>query len=242
MRARLFFLLALLPSAVLADPPQNTIFVTTKPPPPESASSHIPAGAPVAVGRPHLCAQYPEAAVKNHVEGTTVLAFRVGTDGAVKNITIAKSSGDPDLDAASITCAAEWRYTPGRENGAASEMPWQAAVQWKIGSPEDLARMTTPLAPPFPPGLVPPKSAGPRAACSKRTPISARPSPETTVMQFTITIEGRVQDVAVKQSSGSAALDKAATDCVATWRYMPARNDGNPQAVIWTAQVNWQVR
>jgi protein TonB len=100
-----------------------------------------------------------------------------------------------------------------------------------------------PLLSPFPPGLVPPKGAmgGSHKACRKASRAEARLANGTTALQFTITAEGLVHDVVVKQSSGSDALDKAAADCVATWRFTPALNDGRPQAVQWTTNVDWHV-
>ena len=122
-----------------------------------------------------------------------------------------------------------------------------AAVLAETKLPPDSANAQppgiAPLMPPFPPGLVPPKGAmgGSHEACRRASRTGGRLANGTTTLQFTITAEGLVQDVAVKQSSGSDALDKAAADCVATWRFTPALNDGQPQAVQWTTNVDWHV-
>ena len=96
--------------------------------------------------------------------------------------------------------------------------------------------------PPASPGAVGPQIAkGGHRACRQSSPAATRLSNGATVLQFTIAADGAVQDVVVKQSSGSEALDKVAADCVATWHYVPASNNGEPQSVPWTATIDWHV-
>jgi protein TonB len=59
-------------------------------------------------------------------------------------------------------------------------------------------------------------------------------------MAFTITAEGTVSDPYVERSSGYPELDKASLDCVKTWRYRPATEDGHPVAAHWEANVQWR--
>jgi periplasmic protein TonB len=121
---------------IQTDAPTNTITVTNKPPPPVAPPPpvHQAVSTPVSIGRPHVCGGdfYPEVSVRLNEEGTATAAFKVGTDGSVTDVSIAKSSGSDRLDAATIKCVGRWRYKPATQDGAAVEMPWTAAVQWKL--------------------------------------------------------------------------------------------------------------
>jgi protein TonB len=119
---------------IQVDAPAPSITVTNKPPPPPPVV-HQAVSTPVSIGRPHVCGgqYYPEVSVRLNEEGTATAAFHVMPDGSVSNVSIAKSSGSDRLDNATITCVGHWRYKPATQDGNAVEMPWQAAVQWKLG-------------------------------------------------------------------------------------------------------------
>ena len=86
---------------------------------------------PRAVGDPHVCVKYYHAwMAKDRLTGTTTVAFTVTADGATKDITIATSSGNHNLDAAAIECVATWRYAPETKDGAPVDAPWRANVVW----------------------------------------------------------------------------------------------------------------
>ena len=89
---------------------------------------------PASIGRPHACGQkyYPSLATRLGHEGTTVLSFKIGPDGSVKDVTVSQSSGFPELDEAAIPCAQNWEYKPAMQNGQPVEVPWQAKVTWKL--------------------------------------------------------------------------------------------------------------
>jgi periplasmic protein TonB len=123
------------PPAINIEAPQSAspITVTTKPPPPAPPPTHTAVSTPVSIGRPHVCTQnYPETSVRLNEEGTTLLSFKVMTDGSVSGVSVAKSSGYPRLDEAAISCAGKWRYKPASEDGTPVEKEWQANVQWKL--------------------------------------------------------------------------------------------------------------
>jgi TonB family protein len=56
-------------------------------------------------------------------------------------------------------------------------------------------------------------------------------------LAFTISSEGRVEDVRVAQSSGYADFDNAAVGCAGSWKYMPTQREGQFVATPWTAKV-----
>jgi TonB family protein len=50
----------------------------------------------------------------------------------VTDVTIAKSSGFPRLDEATISCVGRWKYKAATQDGNPVTMAWQANVQWKL--------------------------------------------------------------------------------------------------------------
>jgi len=130
-----------LPPPPVAPPPEINIqtTVTTSPitvsdkPPPPVAPVHTSVTTPVSVGRKHSCTeQYPQTALRLGQEGTTLLSFKVTTDGGVANVTVAKSSGFDALDNAAVACASHWQYKAASVDGQPVEKDWQANVVWKI--------------------------------------------------------------------------------------------------------------
>jgi|ERR1051326_5580465 TonB family protein len=99
-----------------------------------------PAGAmvPASIGAPHQCDEnrYPVSALQTGTEGDTTLAFKITPGGEVKDATVLSSSGNTDLDSASVACASDWKYRPALRDGAPVEVPWRAMVRWKIGISE----------------------------------------------------------------------------------------------------------
>jgi protein TonB len=111
------------------------ITVTNKPPPPAPPPVvHQAVSTPVSIGRPHVCGGnfYPETSVRLNEEGTAMVSFKVTPDGSVTDASIAKSTGFPRLDEATISCVGHWKYKPATQDGNAVEMAWQANVQWKL--------------------------------------------------------------------------------------------------------------
>jgi periplasmic protein TonB len=90
-----------------------------------------PFTSPSYTGKPHVCLEfYPAEARAAHIEGMTVLAFLITVDGAVKDVTIKKLSGNTALDQAAVTCASAWHYNPPLDRGKPVEVRWEATVKW----------------------------------------------------------------------------------------------------------------
>lgn len=84
-------------------------------------------------GFPTACVKsYPHAAVHHGAEGVTSLAFVIGTDGSVSRLRLTQSSGDKNLDDASLACVAQWRYFPASISGEPTAIDWQANINWRI--------------------------------------------------------------------------------------------------------------
>jgi len=63
----------------------------------------------------------------------------------------------------------------------------------------------------------------------------------TTTLSFKIDTSGNVKDPVVANSSGSDRLDQATINCVSSWRYKPAIQNGQPVEVTWQTAVKWQL-
>jgi TonB family protein len=88
---------------------------------------------PAATGSAHNCTgYYPTAALRAGAGGTVELAYRIGTDGAPNHITVAQSSTNPALDAASVACVSHWRYKPAMQGGKPVEIPWRVNIVWRM--------------------------------------------------------------------------------------------------------------
>lgn len=110
----------------------NTNTITTQkmdtPPPPPSAIT-----SPKSTGAPHVCLEdYPLDAILEGQQGSTTVGFWITTEGHTRDVTVKKSSGFSNLDAAAITCSSRWLYTPAIKGGAAIEVPWKAIVKWSL--------------------------------------------------------------------------------------------------------------
>jgi protein TonB len=63
--------------------------------------------------------RYPEMSRRLHEQGTVYLSVLVGTDGAVSDISVSRSSGSARLDKAALDAVRRWRWSPLMRNGAA---------------------------------------------------------------------------------------------------------------------------
>lgn len=113
-----------------APPPTTTITVQNKVANPVVKQLSSPAS----IGRPHTCGQdYPALSLRLGEQGTTTLAFHIATDGSVKDLSVAETSGSERLDQAAIKCASRWRYKPAMgESGTPIEVSWKSRVVWDL--------------------------------------------------------------------------------------------------------------
>jgi len=184
MRYQLAIILSLACGSALADEPVET-----------SLSTAVSANAgPFSIGRPHICgAYYPAAAFKAHIEGTVQLNFVVTDKGGVRDIKVSESSGNKDLDDASVTCASHWVYVPATKDSVPIEVSWKANVVWKIAP---LPEVQTAL-----------------ACVSHRPGQSPPPNLGHTAVSFRVMQDGSVTDVKVTQASGNHAWDNIGVAC-----------------------------
>lgn len=63
--------------------------------------------------------KYPPAALRAGASGTVLLDVQVDAQGAPSQITIAKRSGNRELDRAAMKAASDWRFSPAVRDGKA---------------------------------------------------------------------------------------------------------------------------
>jgi TonB family protein len=197
--------------------------------------------APSAAGSPHVCDQsvYPPAALAAGEEGAVGLAFRIGTDGSPKNVTVSSTSGYADLDQAAISCAAQWKYSPAMQSGHPVEADWKAVVHWSIQLTAETAAVTR--------GDLPISNVV--LSISQQIPIgsqvcknpSSPPKPlgKFTFVAFRIAADGSVNSVRLFKSSGDHTLDGYGIACVNAWRFtaLPAGAHRAPSLML--APLPW---
>lgn len=76
--------------------------------------------------------RYPDDARRAKREGRTVVAFVVDTEGAVKNIEVASSSGYDDLDRAAMRALAQVSFTPGVMGGETVNVSMMQTVHFRL--------------------------------------------------------------------------------------------------------------
>ncbi|MDF3036946.1 MAG: energy transducer TonB [Paucimonas sp.] len=76
--------------------------------------------------------EYPARALRDELEGTTIVAFLIGTDGRVADSRIEKSSGSKDLDNAAKVGLGRCKFTPGTIDGVPQESWTKVTYVWKL--------------------------------------------------------------------------------------------------------------
>lgn len=172
----------------------------------------------MAAPRPHYCLT---SAATNDLQGATALAFRIAVDGHPSDIKVATSSGNEQLDTASLQCASNWRYKPAVRNGEPVEVPWQADIVWNMN--------------------IPPVETDSPERCISATPLSPddlRDSDGTSVVSYVLWA-GFLLDLRLAQSSGNHRLDNAALQCVKDIGYREVVTAGNARLQRLTRRINW---
>ncbi|HTT97120.1 MAG TPA: energy transducer TonB [Rhizomicrobium sp.] len=138
---------------------------------------------------------YPDAARKNHAEGVAKVYVFTTPEGKKEHARIEMSSGDPDLDAASVQCAID------------SHMGTQPGKHilyfvWDLGDP--------------------PTPAEPFKPCTSFGTVTAdmvRGIRGSTTIAYNLMPDGTVKTVKTLLSSGNSELDRTAELCIKPQRY-----------------------
>lgn len=123
---------------VPADTPRATAETRPSPAPaPEEAQAAPPDARPVDISTAYLHnprPEYPAMSRRLGEQGRVLLQVRVGADGRVLELEVARSCGFPRLDAAARRSVAAWRFVPATVNGTAIESSVLVPVVFSLES------------------------------------------------------------------------------------------------------------
>ena len=194
--------------------------------------------------------KYPEAAYKDGAQGRVTLQFVISKKGTVKDVKVAKSSGNELLDNEAmrvVSMSPAW--TPGKVTGKPVDVKFTFPVVFKLeGEDTEAAVEAVPFA------VVEQKPAFQGSDTMEFTKwvFSQIKYPEEAkekqiqgrvTLQFVIAKDGNVKDVTVARSSGSQILDDEAVRVVSmSPQWEPGKQNGEPVNVKYTFPVVFQVR
>lgn len=86
---------------------------------PASKVKQLQPGQIDAVSRTANPPQYPKDALQKNIGGTVVLVVDIAANGSVTGLKVERTSGNAQLDAATLEAAQKWRFKPAMKNGKA---------------------------------------------------------------------------------------------------------------------------
>lgn len=168
---------------------------------------------------PFVCQRdYPLQSMKKGEMGSATVLFRLSSEGEVKNVVVAATSGSEALDNETAACAKQLHLYPATYDGKPVESLLSTAVEWLINTSK--WRVSLVLRQPLDLCLSPDEAVNHRFGWG--APITA--------VSYTLK-DGEIIDAAVKKSSGDAELDKKAVACVQRWHFKPQTED--PNIAVW---------
>lgn len=75
---------------------------------------------------------YPPMSKRLGEQGQAIHSVLIGTDGLPQGARLIKSSGFDRLDQAAYNAVMSWRYVPGKRNGLATAMSYNAPITWVL--------------------------------------------------------------------------------------------------------------
>jgi len=79
----------------------------------------------------HEYPHYPDAAKKNHLEGSCLVRYTVGKNGRIIDIAILNHAVDPMFDEETLNTIRSWRYRPMMMNGKPVEVVHEVEVNYQ---------------------------------------------------------------------------------------------------------------
>jgi len=234
-------------------------------PPPAGTVGDIPGGvslppptpgvprAPEAVMRTlrveKVDAVYPQAAIRQKIEGVVVLDVRVDASGDVEHSTLV--SGHPMLAPAAIEAVKQWRYKPYMVDGAPGAVETTAQLEFRVSQNGADGIITEPApAAKFP--TTPETSSPQRVRVSagvlqgllvRRVDPEYPPEARAQNIQGIVLLRVRIdKDGSISRLdivSGPPELHDAAVEAVRLWKYRPYLLNGAPVEVGSQVQVNF---
>ena len=194
--------------------------------------------------------KYPEEAYKSGAQGRVTLQFVISKKGAVKDVKVAKSSGNELLDNEALRVVSmSPAWTPGEVADKPVDVLFTFPVVFKLeGEGQDAANEPVPFA------VVEQKPTfmGNEPVQFTKWVFGQLKYPEEAIknqvqgrvtLQFTIAKDGNVKDITVAKSSGSKILDDEAVRIVSmSPQWEPGKQSGEPVDVRFTFPLVFQLR
>jgi TonB family protein len=158
----------------------------------------------------------------------TIFKYTVTQTGDVKDVSLVRSSGNDDLDNAALKCWGNYPLAPTTSAGKPVDATRTEGYFWTHMRPTFASAN-----PNGSPNLCQPTSY-PVAAIRDR-------AEGDTIVTYVIAMDGSVKDVAVKQSSGNADLDRTTVDCLSGWRFYPVTQNGQAIEVDGVVRMRWRL-
>lgn len=190
--------------------------------------------------------KYPEKAYKDGVQGRVTLQFVISKKGDVKDVKVARSSGNELLDNEALRVVSmSPAWTPGKVEGKPVDVMFTFPVVFKReGGTDDAAGETVMFSeveqkPTFK-GNDPGQEFGKWVFSQLKYPEEAIKNQiqGRVILQFTIAKDGNVKDITVARSSGSKILDDEAVRIVSmSPQWEPGMQNGEPVNVRFTFPI-----
>ncbi|MFH1825775.1 MAG: energy transducer TonB [bacterium] len=76
--------------------------------------------------------EYPVSALRQGIEGVTVLSLYVGLNGAAEKVAVKSSSGTEALDQSAVAAVSQWQFAPASQAGAALASWFEIPVRFEV--------------------------------------------------------------------------------------------------------------
>ncbi|MCB1560085.1 MAG: TonB family protein, partial [Xanthomonadales bacterium] len=170
---------------------------------------------------------YPESALGDMIEGTTVLGVMVKADGTVDRTEVSRSSGSEDLDTAAQAAVAQWTFYPATTGGKPVPAWVGVPVRFSLGGA-------------YYPGvnnMLEAVDVGPRTGVAVLGEAPVYPKSEAgknggrVMLRVTVQPDGSPSDLKVVESEPLGVFDDTAIAAISTWEFEKPES-GKPTQVL----------
>ncbi len=199
---------------------------------------------------------YPAMARNSNIEGVVVVDALVDASGTVTQAQAV--SGPTLLRQAAADSVRSWKYQPAKLNGQPIAVHTQVSVDFHLnaasvvtgsGAPANSIAATSSLPPSAAPVAAPAAPAtgviqAPKLIASPPPvyPNNARSSSVEGVVVLDLLVDETGKVTQAKVVSGPVLLQPAAVEAVHSWKYQPARQNGQPVAQHTQVSINFRLR
>jgi TonB family protein len=176
---------------------------------------------------------YSDEARRRGVEGIVTIGFRVGEDGQVSGARVLNGLGF-GLDQNALVALRQWRFRPGRRNGATAAIEVEVDVEFNLRSEGVNELIANDMATLVGPGVSPP-----RVVRTSRVPLRAGGAHGLVLLDVVLQEDGTPRIVRVLRSLTPEA-DENAVRHFEQWRFSPAMKNGVPVKVRMNAEVRFR--